>query len=1107
MHAPGALMSDRFRPPGAGRLAAWIAAELHGCSSILGIPRELVFCPYPDHRFTLELRGRRLETPVGVAAGPHSQLATGLVAAWLSGARVLELKTVQTMDEIAVAKPCIDMQDEGANTEWSQELRVEASFGEYLTAWVVIHTLHARLGFPGPRPGLVFDVSVGYDLEGLKRPNMRWYLEHIADAGDELERCRAEVGRHLPEALEVEIPARLADSVTLSTLHGCPPEEIGAIVEHLTGHWGLHTAVKLNPTLLGLDEVRAILAGLGWRRLEPEPAAFASDLRYPEALDLLRDLRAVAARHGLEAGAKLCNTLPVANRRRNLPASEATAYLSGRALHALAVALAHRLTEDSGGGIPISFAGGADGATTPELLAAGLAPVTLCSDLLRPGGVLRLGHVLAAVDRALDETEASSLDQLALQRDGSEDGDPAAAARRNLARYATAVRSEPTLRADAYRREHTKTGRTLGAFECIRAPCTDACAVDQRVPEYMRRVAAGDVDGAAAIISADNPLPSILGRACHHPCEPVCLRIHLDEPLAIREIKRFVTEHGVAPAPVTPPATGLQVAVVGAGPCGLAAATFLRRAGVAVTVFEAGRETGGMVSATIPGYRAEPGAVRRDLDAAAALGIEVVTGVAVGRDRRIDELLAGDFDHVVVAAGAQRGLRLGLEGEDAPGVLDGLDFLRAVRLGSPPDLGGRVAVIGGGDVAVDCARSARRLGAGTVGVVYRRTRAEMPAHPEELAELDREGIPIRELLAPRRLVVEGGRLRAVEWARTMLDRPDDSGRPRAEPIAGPGVTLDLDTLIVAIGQRPDLSVLDGVAVELSPDGFVVADPATLATSHDRVWAGGDLVAPGPSSIVEACGDGRRIAEAILVREGMVDARREPSLPPGELDLAGLLRRRSGRVPRVVETPRSPRSTTRGFVEVVGTLSEDAAQREAARCLDCDLLCSTCEWVCPNRAIVTYRSSPWLSGGAAAGFGVGQSHQVAVLADLCNECGNCATFCPTAGRPWRDKPRLYWHRGDFEAESDNAFMLLRLDGGTLIQARSGGKLHQLRDGEVVTYDGPGEAARLDRGTLEVIAGTEPPVALCGAMLTLLRGITSSMPHLPVAEAEPGWVVGG
>jgi putative selenate reductase len=318
------------------------------------------------------------------------------------------------------------------------------------------------------------------------------------------------------------------------------------------------------------------------------------------------------------------------------------------------------------------------------------------------------------------------------------------------------------------------------------------------------------------------------------------------------------------------------------------------------------------------------------------------------------------------------------------------------------------------------------------------------------------------------------------------------------------VTLELDTLIVAIGQRPDLAVLDGVDVELSPDGFVVVDPATLATSQARVWAGGDLVAPGPSSIVEACGDGRRIAEAILVREGLLEARREPPPPPEELDLAGLLRRRSGRVPRV-ETPRRTWSTTPGFVEIVGTLSPDAARREAARCLDCDWLCSTCEGVCPNRAIVTYRATPWRSRKDA--FSVRQEPQVAVLADLCNECGNCATFCPTAGRPWHDKPRLFWHRGDFEAESDNAFMLLVRGGGTLIQARGGGELHQLRDGDVVRYHGPDGAARLDRDTLEITAGVEPPVALRGAMLTLLRGITSSMPQLPVAEAEPGWMLGG
>jgi len=1100
-------MSDRFHPLGAGRLAAWIASELNGSASVLGIPQELVFDPRPDDRLTLTIRGRRLETPVGVAAGPHSQLAGNIVAAWLCGARVIELKTVQTLDEISVAKPCIDMQDEGYNVEWSQELKVRESFSEYLTAWVLIHALHARLGFPGARPGVLFDVSVGYDLEGLKSPNMVWYLEHVINAGDELDRCVAAVGQHLPEALDLDIPRRLADSVTLSTLHGCPPHEIGAIVEHLLDDWRLHTAVKLNPTLLGLETVRDILADdLGWSDIEPQVAAFESDIVYPDALALLERLRMHGERSGFEVGVKLCNTLPVVNRRPTFPATESTAYLSGRPLRALAVELAHRLTEDTDGRLAISFAGGADATGTPALLAAGLRPVTLCSDLLRPGGYLRLGHVIDAIDDALEQAGAHSLDAFALARAGGHDVH--AAARRNLARHAERLRHDPELRRDRYRRDRTKTSRALDLFDCIMAPCTDACSVDQRVPEYMRRVAAGDIDGAAAVIAADNPLPSILGRACHHPCEPVCLRSHLDEPLAIREIKRFVSEHGVAPDPAPRESPGLRIAVVGGGPCGLAAAAFLARAGVSVTIFEARDEGGGMVSATIPGYRAAPEAIRRDLETIDRLGVRLVTGIRVGHDVTVDELLRDGFAHVVVAIGAQRGLRLGLDGEEATGVLDGLDFLRAVRRGNAPELGSRVAVVGGGDVAMDCARSACRLCGGGVEVLYRRTQAEMPAHPEELLDLVAEGVTVRELVKPRRLRVEHGRLHAVELAEMILGDADASGRP--QPVERPGscVVLEVDTLIVAIGQRTDLTPLDGLDVERTPNGFVAVDPETMATSYDRVWAGGDVVAPGPSSIVEACGDGRRIARAILAREGLLETPM-PAVPVRSFDRAELLRRRSGRASRI-EVPRSTRPFPGAFLEVVGTLSPASAVHEAARCLDCDLLCSTCEWVCPNRAIVTYRLEPLRvpTDGARTGvaFEVAQAHQVAVLADLCNECGNCATFCPTAGRPFRDKPRVFFDRGDFEAETDNAFMLLAVDGAVVIQARAGGELHQLRDGNPVRYRGPGGGAGLDRYNLEVVSGNEPPFALCGAMLTLLRGITGSMPHLPLVEPELGWVLG-
>lgn len=1051
-------MSDRLRPLGARRLAAWIAAELTDGNTIFGVPVELAHRPARDDRLSGRLHGRLIETPVGVAAGPHTQLAENIITAWLCGARVIELKTVQHRDRIEVAKPCIDMRDEGYNIEWSQELSIRESLHEYLTAWVVIYALHRRLSFPGDTPGVVFDLSVGYDLAGLKTDAMRWFLDQGVDGDDEIRACIEAVAPSLPEVRDIEIPTAMAGSVTVSTLHGCPPDEIDAIARYLMDGWHLHTTVKLNPTLVGIETALQILHDeLGWNHVMPRSDAFEADIGFSDAIALIDDLHRHGRRLGLDFGVKLCNTLPVVNRRPDLNPAEETAYLSGRPLHALAVELALRIRRSASSRVPISFAGGADAFNTPTLLAAGLCPITSCSDLLRPGGYLRLLQYLDEIRAVLDRSPAVDVEALV----GTADAADAA-----LARYAGKLRNDPAVMRSTFRRDRTKTDRDLGFFDCVEAPCTDACAVGQAVPEYMRRVAAGDNAGAAEVVAADNPLPTVLGRACHHPCEPVCLRTHLDQPLAIREVKRFITDSAEPASRTAPPNKTAAVAIVGAGPCGLAAANELRSAGVAVTVFDSRDEPGGMVSATIPGYRAGHDSVRRDIERIAAAGVAFELGVRVGEDPSIDDLRRRGFSHVVIAAGAQRGLPLAIDGGDLPGVLDGLDFLRAARCGRAATLGGRVVVIGGGDVAMDCARTALRLGATSVEVLYRRTVAEMPAHPEEVADLLAEGITIRELLAPRRAIPVDGRLGRLECAPMTLGEPDASGRPRPVEKAGESVEIDVDTLIVAIGQRADLSVFGDLGVAVSDNGYVAVDPATLESSIPGIWVGGDLRAPGPSSIVAAAGDGRLIARGILAREGLAptETRRPRAVQGNRVDL---LRRRATRQPRV-QVPRIPGS---GFEEVVRTLDPTAARTEAARCLDCDLMCSTCESVCPNRAIATYHLPIGPATEPVAQDQPSQEPQIIIFADLCNECGNCVTFCPTAGAPWRDKPRLYFDRADFETADNNAFMLVRRNGNVAIRGRFGGVTTQLTVGESTAKD----------HRLKILE-------------TLLRGLTSSMPHL-------------
>ena len=1079
------------------QLASWVFSELEGSGSVFGVPRELFFRPVPDDPIRTRLYGQDLETPFGVAAGPHSQMAQNIIVAWLCGARFIELKTVQTLDEIEVSKPCIDMQDEGYNCEWSQELKVDQSFDEYVRAWVLIHALHRKLGLPGRRPGMLFNVSVGYNMEGILKPNMQSYLRRIADAGDLLKRHIAAAAKYVPEIGDGAIPARLSDNVTLSTMHGCPPDEIEKISAYLINEWGFHTNVKLNPTLLGPELLRRILnEDLGFRDVHVPDEAFGHDLKYKDAVPMLRRLHDVAKKKNVCFGVKLSNTLEVENRRDVFPKKEKMMYMSGRPLHAVTVNLAAKLAEEFDGRLLMSFSAGADAFNVADLLACGMKTITVCSDILKTGGYLRLRQYV-------EHARAAGVP-------------PADGALARLKAYAEKVRKDPRYvnELDAQR---TKTTRPLGLFDCIKAPCTDECPIDQKVPQYMNFVREGLFEEAIEITREDNPLPTILGHACNHLCEKVCIRTHLDEPLAIREMKRFIMAQERHPHHRKKEALrGAKVAVIGGGPCGLSVGYFLAQAGYAVTVFEAREYPGGMVSGTIPAYRASQAVISQDMTILRELGVEIVTGKRAGRDFTLESLRKDGFTYTVVAAGAQQGKTLGIEGETSVGVIDALDFLRSVREHKPMPLGERIGVIGGGDVAMDCARSAQRLTGRKATIVYRRTIDQMPAEPEEIQGALEEGVEIRELLKPLRVISGGGRMTGLECLRMKLGERDSSGRRKPVDIPGSEVVVPVDTLIVAISQEPLVDFLGQTKLERTKDGFIQVDRATMETSIPGVFAGGDIMQDGPSSIVKALGDGRRIAMSIRRKVENLGAGPADEAGTRDADTVELKRRRAWRQYRVDVAELPPEKRTK-FDEVLLTLTEEAACREAGRCLDCHLMCSLCVSVCPNLAIQTYRTQAFEAtlsklrrrGGAldvvqGERFRVGQVFQVAVLTDFCNECGNCTTFCPTAGRPYKDKPRLYLQQAEFEAETDNAFMLFH-DGGTWsIMGRFGGATHELVLEDELVYSTPHFHARLDRVTMEVrkvvpvgagAEGEEFSLKPCAEMLVLARGVRSSLGHLP------------
>jgi putative selenate reductase len=412
-----------------------------------------------------------------------------------------------------------------------------------------------------------------------------------------------------------------------------------------------------------------------------------------------------------------------------------------------------------------------------------------------------------------------------------------------------------------------------------------------------------------------------------------------------------------------------------------------------------------------------------------------------------------------------------------------------------------------------------------VQLIYRRTIDQMPADREEVAALREEGIEVVELTRPVALRVEAGVLAGLVCRRTAYDGTRDaSGRKVPRDVPGSDVELPLDTLVLAISQAPVLDVFGDLAPALTPAGFVAVDAATLETSIPGVFAGGDVAAEGPASIVKAAADGKRAAAAIAASLGVAAA--DLPGPAGyreapDLDVGALTVRRAHRAYRVpvVATPLDRRA---GFEETVLPYTADEARREAARCLDCDTLCSLCVGVCPNMALLTYETAPvradvptltvadgTVTPTGSTPFSVGQRFQVAVLADMCNECGACVTACPTSGRPYRDKPRIFVDAADFEAEADNAFRLL---GNGIIEGRFAGATHRLEraDGRLA-YAAPGLTALLDPVTFALVEATaaeadgaratgDATLVPAAVLATVLAGVGESAAHLPNAGRE-------
>ena len=937
-------MSEKMYPIPFKSLMNWIVTEYAREGEIFG-----VHTPYYAAGKTLPIFGERIETPFGPAAGPNSQLAQNIIAAYMAGARFFEVKTVQKMDgaELAacVPRPCILAADEGYNQEWSTELEVPQARDEYIKAWCALKVLSKVYGFGDP-DGFVFNMSVGYDLEGIKGEKVNTYIDNMMDASEtkQFKECLEVLTELFPAEKDyiASISPRVSRSVTVSTLHGCPPQEIERIASYLLTEKHLHTFVKCNPTILGYKTARTILDSMGYDYIVFDEHHFNEDLQWVDAVPMFERLQALADSKGLEFGLKLSNTFPVDTTRNELPGTEM--YMSGRSLFPLTIEMCNRISRQFNGKMRISFAGGAEFFNCDKLFAAGIWPITVATTILKPGGYNRLHQMVEKTEKlpykAFCGTDSSAISDM------------------STASHSDFHHLKP-IKPVASRKSEEK----VPWIDCFTAPCKGGCPIHQDIPEYIELCRKGLYGPALKLITEKNALPFITGTICAHRCQNKCSRNFYEESVQIRDTKLVAATkgYGALMADIKVPAKveGKKAAIIGGGPTGIAAAYFLGRAGIETTIFEREEKLGGVPRYVIPAFRISDEAIDKDVALMERYGVEVKCGAPAPS---VEELKKLGYTHILIATGAWQAGKL-----DIPGNVKGvIGWMKEMKTQVKPCLDGHVVVVGAGNTAMDAARVAKRMGAASSTIVYRRTKKEMPADEHELKLAIDEGVNLVELAAP--VAQENGKLKLEKM---KLGEPDASGR-RSPLATGEFFEIPCDLVISAVGEKVDAKLMADNGIEMERKG-----PA-FKTNVENVWCAGDAHR-GPATVVEGIADAASFAEAVIGEAHTYD------------------------IPEAAYPSKAQAIAKKGILK----MAKDACC-EGSRCLDCNTVCENCADSCPNRANVVIK----LSDGR---------HQILHIDKMCNECGNCTQFCPYASEPCRDKFTLFQTKEDME-DSRNAGVL-------------------------------------------------------------------------------------
>ena len=880
-------MSEKMYPIPFKSLMNWVVTEYAMSGEIFGVHKA-----YKASGKSLPIFGERIETPFGPAAGPNSQLAQNIIAAYFAGARFFEVKTVQKMDgadlAACVPRPCILANDEGYNQEWSTELTVPQAMDEYIKAWCALKVLSKVYGLGDPN-GFVFNMSVGYDLEGIKGEKVDTYLNGMMDATKTaiFGECKAVLKELFPQesAYIDAISPCVSRSVTVSTLHGCPPDEIERIASYLISEKHLHTFVKCNPTILGYETARTILDGMGYDYIVFDDHHFREDLQWADAVPMFERLQALADKNGLEFGLKLSNTFPVDTTRGELPNDEM--YMSGRSLFPLTIEMCHRISRQFKGKMRISFAGGAEYFNCDKLFAAGIWPITVATTILKPGGYNRLLQMVEKVEsmpyKAFDGTDTEAICEMS-------------AASHTDYHHVKPIKPLPK----------RKSEKNVPWIDCFSAPCKGGCPIEQDIPEYVELCRKELYGPALKLITEKNPLPFLTGTICAHRCQNKCTRNFYEESVQIRNTKLVAAYHGYEAlmASIKKPAkvAGKKAAIIGGGPTGIAAAYFLGRAGIETTIFEREACLGGVPRHVIPSFRIANETIEKDIALMQKYDVEVKCGAPAPS---VDELKKMGYTHILFAVGAWKAGKLDIPGD----VAGAIQWMKGVKAGNIA-VGGNVVVVGGGNTAMDAARLAKRSGAKNVTLVYRRTKKYMPADEHELALALQDGVAFAELAAP--VAQADGVLKCEQM---KLGEADASGR-RSPVGTGEFFTVPCDLVISAVGEQVDDALMSANGIELDKKGR----PA-FKTNVEGVYAAGDATR-GPATVVEGIADAARFAEEVIGAA------------------------------HTYEIPAAAYITKADAIAKKGTLlmSKDACC-EGKRCLQCHTVCENCVDSCPNRANV------------------------------------------------------------------------------------------------------------------------------------------------------------